>query len=222
MGDAGDPLDPLGRLMLAFDGHELPDDVGRRFATAPAAGMTLFRFFNSGSPAQVRELTAAVQRAASAFDPSAPPLLIAADQEGGQLDALGGATPFPGNMALGAAGDEDLAERVGRATGLELLAMGANVSYAPVLRSRRQPRQPAHRDPLLRQRARRRRPAVRGASCAACAARGSRPAASTSRASAARTSTRTTSWRWSPTTGRGSTAPSWSRSGPRSRRAPRS
>ena len=57
MGDAGDPLDPLGRLMLAFDGHELPDDVGRRFATAPAAGMTLFRFFNSGSPAQVRELT---------------------------------------------------------------------------------------------------------------------------------------------------------------------
>ena len=132
MGDAGDPLDPLGRLMLAFDGHELPDDVGRRFATAPAAGMTLFRFFNSGSPAQVRELTAAVQRAASAFDPSAPPLLIAADQEGGQLDALGGATPFPGNMALGAAGDEDLAERVGRATGLELLAMGANVSYAPV------------------------------------------------------------------------------------------
>ena len=132
MGDAGDPLDPLGRLMLAFDGHELPDDVGRRFATAPAAGMTLFRFFNSGSPAQVRELTAAVQRAASAFDPGAPPLLIAADQEGGQLDALGGATPFPGNMALGAAGDEDLAERVGRATGLELLAMGANVSYAPV------------------------------------------------------------------------------------------
>ena len=132
LGDAGDPLDPLGRLMLAFDGHELPDDVGRRFATAPAAGMTLFRFFNSGSPAQVRELTAAVQRAASAFDPSAPPLLIAADQEGGQLDALGGATPFPGNMALGAAGDEDLAERVGRATGLELLAMGANVSYAPV------------------------------------------------------------------------------------------
>ena len=94
--------------------------------------MTLFRFFNSGSPAQVRELTAAVQRAASAFDPSAPPLLIAADQEGGQLDALGGATPFPGNMALGAAGDEGLAERVGRATGLELLAMGANVSYAPV------------------------------------------------------------------------------------------
>jgi beta-N-acetylhexosaminidase len=132
LGDAGDPLDPLGRLMLAFDGHELPADVGQRFSTAPAAGMTLFRFFNSGSPAQVRELTASVQRAAQAFERGAPPLLVAADQEGGQLDALGGATPFPGNMALGAVGDEVLAERVGRATGLELLAMGANVSYAPV------------------------------------------------------------------------------------------
>ncbi len=132
MGSTGDPLDPLGRVMLAFDGRELPANVERRFATAPAAGVTLFRFFNSDSPAQVRELTASVQRAASAFDHDAPPLLIAADQEGGQLDALDGATPFPGNMALGAAGDEDLAERVGRATGLELLAMGANVSYAPV------------------------------------------------------------------------------------------
>ncbi len=129
---AREPIDPLGRLMLAFDGHELPDDVARRLASAPAAGVTLFRFLNSGSPAQLRELTASIQQAASAFGRDAPPLLIAADQEGGQLDALGGATPFPGNMALGAVGDEDLAERVGRATGLELLAMGANVSYAPV------------------------------------------------------------------------------------------
>ena len=35
-------------------------------------------------------------------------------------------------MALGAAGDPDLAERVGRAIGLELRAMGVNVSYTPV------------------------------------------------------------------------------------------
>jgi beta-N-acetylhexosaminidase len=118
--------------MLAFDGFELPDDIARRLASAPAAGITLFRYRNSRTPAQVRELAASIQRAAARFDVAAPPLLIAADQEGGQLDALGGATPFAGNMALGAAGDTDLAERVGRATGLELLAMGVNVSYAPV------------------------------------------------------------------------------------------
>ena len=42
------------------------------------------------------------------------PLLIAADQEGGQLNALGAeATQFAGNMALGAVDDEGLTERVG-------------------------------------------------------------------------------------------------------------
>jgi beta-N-acetylhexosaminidase len=127
------PIDPLGRLMLAFDGLELPAAMADRLADAPAAGITLFRYRNSETPAQVRALSASLQAAAARFDPAAPPLLIAADQEGGQLDALGGATPFPGNMALGAAGDPDLAERVGRATGLELLAMGANVSYAPAV-----------------------------------------------------------------------------------------
>lgn len=124
-------IDPLGRLMLAFDGFDLAPSMAARLAGAPAAGVTLFRYRNAAAPAQVRELAAALQRAAAGFDPAAPPLLVAADQEGGQLGALGGATPFAGNMALGAVGDEDLAQRVGRATGLELLAMGVNVSYAP-------------------------------------------------------------------------------------------
>ena len=48
--------------------------------------------------------------------------------------ALGdGTTGFAGNMALGAVGDEDLAERVGTAIGREARAMGINVVYAPVL-----------------------------------------------------------------------------------------
>ena len=93
----------------------------------------MFRFLNVNTPAQVRELTASIQRAASRFDDAAGPVLVAADQEGGQFLALGdGPTPFPGAMALGATGDEALAERVGRATGLELLAMGVNTEYAPV------------------------------------------------------------------------------------------
>ena len=125
--------DALGLLMLGFDGFDLPDDMAARLASSPAAGITLFRFLNVSSAAQVRTLTATVQAAARRRDSSAPPLLIAADQEGGQFLALGeDATPFAGNMALGAAGDPDLAERVGRAIGLELRAMGVNVSYTPV------------------------------------------------------------------------------------------
>ena len=140
----------LERVMLAFEGERVPRWVERRLAAAPAAGVTLFRAFNVREPGQVRELAAAFQRAGAtgtekraqgdgdsgadgAAGPTGP-LLVAADQETGQLMALGdGATGFAGNMALGAVGDEDLAERVGTAIGREARAMGINVTYTPVL-----------------------------------------------------------------------------------------
>ncbi|HSW41842.1 MAG TPA: glycoside hydrolase family 3 N-terminal domain-containing protein [Patescibacteria group bacterium] len=112
----------------------MPPWVRRRLAEAPAAGVTLFRHANVASPAQVRALTAALQAAAGGGAGERLPLLVAADQEGGQLIALGdGTTPFAGNMALGAAGDAGLAERVGEAIGREMRALGVNVLYAPVL-----------------------------------------------------------------------------------------
>ena len=116
--------------MVAFVGRNLPPDVAASIAARPVAGITLFFGDNVGTPAQVRELTAALQYAAPA---ESRPLLIAIDQEGGQLTALGlESTQFAGAMALGAAGSEDLAERVARATAQELRAVGVNVNYAPV------------------------------------------------------------------------------------------
>jgi beta-N-acetylhexosaminidase len=125
--------DVRGLLMLAFDGLELPAAMAERLSVAPAAGITLFRYLNVAGAGQLRALTDAIQTAAASGGRSADgPLLVAADQEGGQLAALGdAATIFPGNMALGATGDAGLAERVGRATGLELRALGVNVAYAP-------------------------------------------------------------------------------------------
>jgi beta-N-acetylhexosaminidase len=130
----------LGRVMIAFEGEQLPRWVARRLSDAPVAGMTVFRQHNVVSPGQVRELTEAFQRAGAANagggvgGAGIAPLLIAADQEGGQLQALGeGPTAFAGNMALGAVGDDGLAERVGGAIGRESRAMGINVVYAPVL-----------------------------------------------------------------------------------------
>jgi beta-N-acetylhexosaminidase len=147
-GRAGRPVERakelvLGTLMLAFEGKDLPAAVAERLRRAPAAGVTLFRFSNVDSPGQIRELAAAIQAAAAR--PEGPgPLLVAADQEGGQLIALGdGTTPFAGNMALGAAGDEALAERVGAAIGRELRALGVNVAYAPACDLAVDPRNPA-------------------------------------------------------------------------------
>src|SRR5207253_6206149 len=64
--------------------------------------------------------------------------------EGGQLNALGpDATQFPGAMALGAVGDDVLAEEVGRAIGRELAAVGVNINYAPVCDLATNPANPA-------------------------------------------------------------------------------
>jgi beta-N-acetylhexosaminidase len=136
-----DPI--LGRVMLAFEGEVLPGRIADRLASAPAAGVTLFRHLNVRSPEQVGALTGRIQAAGAAGGASGP-LLIAADQECGQFIALGdGSTPFAGNMALGAVDDVELTERVGRAIGLEARAMGVNVVYAPVLDVASNPANPA-------------------------------------------------------------------------------
>lgn len=131
-----DPRDEiLGRLMLAFRGTTVPAWLRARLATLPVAGLTLFRAKNVRSPVQLRRLTTGLQ-ASAALRPGSDgaPLLVAADQEGGQFLALGeGWTPFAGPMAVGATGDAELAERVGAAIGRELRATGVNVDYAPVL-----------------------------------------------------------------------------------------
>jgi beta-N-acetylhexosaminidase len=71
-----------------------------------------------------------------------PPLLIATDQEGGQLMAVGASTPLPGNMALGATGSEALARRAGEVLGCEMAALGVNVDYAPCVDVNSNPRNP--------------------------------------------------------------------------------
>ena len=135
--------DPRSRLMVAFEGERLSAAAERRLREAPAAGLSLFRYLNVAAPGQVRELTEAAQRAHAAGGHPGP-LLVATDQEGGQLIALGdGTTPFAGPMALGAAADLDLAERVAFAIGTELLAMGLNVAYAPVCDLATNPANPA-------------------------------------------------------------------------------
>lgn len=134
--------------MLAFNGTSVPAWLRARLGDAPAAGFTLFRAPNLRSATQVRRLTAQLQAAARERTRAAAgedlPLLLATDQEGGQLNALGdGFTQFAGPMAIGATGDGELAERVGRAIGMELRAVGVNVNYAPVADVATSPANPA-------------------------------------------------------------------------------
>lgn len=124
--------DQIGsKLMLAFKGTTVPAEVAAWIRRRRVAGYSLFRGYNYEDPAQVRALTAELQALAAAAGYG--PLLIATDQEGGQLTAMGTpTTQFAGNMALAATRDPALAQRVGHAIGRELAALGVNVNYAPV------------------------------------------------------------------------------------------
>jgi beta-N-acetylhexosaminidase len=90
-------------------------------------GVILFRE-NTVSTEQTVKLVDAYQQAADKFG-----LLISIDQEGGIVTRLQMGTDFPGNMALGAARSGELAEKVGKAIGEELHALGINMNFAPVL-----------------------------------------------------------------------------------------
>ena len=125
--------DAIGQcFMVGFYGTEPPPGLIELIARDRVGGVILFSRNCRGGPAQVRALTARLQAVArTAGHPH--PLLIAVDQENGLVRRLGpGATPFPGNMALGAAGDPDLTAAVARASGEELRALGFNLNLAPV------------------------------------------------------------------------------------------
>ncbi|HEV2961090.1 MAG TPA: glycoside hydrolase family 3 protein, partial [Candidatus Angelobacter sp.] len=129
------------QFLLSFIGKQQPTrDMLAIIRRQHIGGIVLFRHKNVGSLATLRNLTAALQKAAA--QANQPPLLIAADQEGGQLMAIGDCTPFPGNMALGATRSENLAHQVGQAIGRELAAVGVNVDFAPVCDVNNNPRNP--------------------------------------------------------------------------------
>src|SRR5205807_255050 len=91
---------------------------------------------------QVFELTRSLQTIAREAGQRYP-LLVAIDQENGLVQRLGEAvTLFPGNMALGAIGSEQIAYDIALATGRELKALGINMNLAPVVDVNNNPANP--------------------------------------------------------------------------------
>jgi beta-N-acetylhexosaminidase len=116
----------LRTLLAAFAGKTAPE-WALRLLDDGLAGHTLFGF-NIGEPAQVSALTAALRDAR-------PDVLIAIDEEGGDVTRLGHRTgsPYPGNAALGAVDDPGLTRLVYAAIGADLAAAGINYDLAPTV-----------------------------------------------------------------------------------------
>ncbi|GLK09424.1 glycoside hydrolase family 3 protein [Streptosporangium carneum] len=113
-------------LQPGFVGVEVPDWLRRRLAEG-LGGVALYSR-NLVDSAQVRALTAALRA-------ENPDVVIATDEEGGdvtRLEALTGSSR-PGNLALGAVDDPELTERVARGIGADMAEAGITLNYAPVV-----------------------------------------------------------------------------------------
>ncbi len=127
--------DALGVLLPGFDGLVAPDWLRRAVADG-LGGVVLFAR-NVGSPGQVAGLVGSLR--AERED-----VLVAIDEEGGDVTRLDAATgsSTPGNLALGAAGDSALTQRVAAEIGARLAELGIDLDLAPVADVNADPQNP--------------------------------------------------------------------------------
>jgi len=124
---------PFGQVMLDVAGLSL-DAADREVLAHPAVGGVILFKQNFASPSQLDRLTTDIRALRT------PPLLIAADHEGGRIQRfLEGFTHLPPMRALGRMYDRhpDLAENLAGAVGVvlasELFEHGVDLSFAPVV-----------------------------------------------------------------------------------------
>lgn len=125
------------RIIYAYAGLQPPNQLLSVIRAGEAAGVILFSN-NIASAPQIRAVIHQLQ-AASASSPLHAPLLILADQEGGQVRRLPGA-PVLSERQIGTSPDRlSLARSAGAGAAINLAAAGVNVNLAPVLDVFRQP-----------------------------------------------------------------------------------
>jgi beta-N-acetylhexosaminidase len=122
-------------LLPGFAGLTLSDEL-KRLLERGLGGLVLFAR-NVRDREQLVALTAALRA-------ERPDLLVAVDEEGGDVTRLEAAegSSYPGNLALGAVDDPELTEQVGGAMGSDLAAAGVGLDLAPVADVNSNPRNP--------------------------------------------------------------------------------
>lgn len=118
---------------------ELNEDIKNAIVKYKVGGVILFAE-NVRDTEQTTKLTHNIQKAA--VENGLDPLLISIDQEGGIVVRLGTGTSLPGNMALGATRDKELAYQYGKIIADEIKALGINVNLAPVMDTNNNPNNP--------------------------------------------------------------------------------
>ncbi|MEY9857405.1 beta-N-acetylhexosaminidase [Catenulispora sp. GAS73] len=108
------------------DSGRVPDWVRRALTEDGLGGVAYYGRNIAATPERTGELSAALRA-------ENPHVLVAVDEEGGDVTRLDVATgsAFPGNYALGYVDDPELTETVARQIGRSLWRAGINLNYAP-------------------------------------------------------------------------------------------
>jgi beta-N-acetylhexosaminidase len=116
-------------LFVGFTGLTVPPDLGERIREGRIGGVVLFAR-NIRDPEQVRGLVRDLHDLA----PAGVPLTVAIDQEGGRVQRLRDPwTVWPPMRTLGERPGVADTERFAKALALELLDMGIDLDFAPVV-----------------------------------------------------------------------------------------
>jgi beta-N-acetylhexosaminidase len=118
------------RIMVAMAGTSAPSWLLSAARDGRVGSVILFAA-NIVSRSQLQALTRSLQRAA--VQGGNPPLLIAVDQEGGQVKRLAAGPPDLSPPQMARTGRVSVATSEGRATGSYLKALGINMDLAPVV-----------------------------------------------------------------------------------------
>ncbi|MBN1412072.1 MAG: hypothetical protein JW969_14610 [Spirochaetales bacterium] len=123
-------------LMENFVGrYEVPQETLENIQNGRFGSILYFSGCNVVDSFQLKDLTSKIQAAARKSRLSMP-LLVAIDQEGGQLAPITkNISIHPGNMAIAAIpkNNEEYAYKMGEITGSELKTIGINANLAPVV-----------------------------------------------------------------------------------------
>lgn len=137
--------DRIGQMiMVGLIGEELSQEEKSLLRDYPFGGFILFSH-NLKEPKQILSLCRSLWGTGNGDPP-----FIAIDQEGGRVHRLPAPfTHFPPAALLGRTGNPDLAYRFGLAAARELLAVGINLNFAPVLDVHSNPNNPVIGDRSL-------------------------------------------------------------------------
>jgi beta-N-acetylhexosaminidase len=113
------------KLVVSMDGHAPSASLLDRARRGRIGGVLIHKW-NFSSASELRSIASKLQHAAATG--GQPPLLIAVDQEGGQVKTVSWIPPTLSPPQIGSA---DTARSQGRKTGAGLVGLGINTDFAP-------------------------------------------------------------------------------------------